>query len=123
MREGDKNTKFFLVQCNEMRQHNFIKGIRDEHGVWQTEKSRATDVAIDYFQKFFTSSNPHVSSILGCLEGMEGVINEESNNQLLKDFTSSEVSQSLKQMYPTKAPSPDGMSAIFLPNLLGDCWP
>ena len=92
MREGDKNTKFFHAQCNEMRQHNFIKGIRDEHGVWQTKKSRAIDVAIDYFQKNFTSSNPQVSSILGCLEGMEGVINEESNNQLLKDFTSSEVS-------------------------------
>ncbi len=54
-----------------------------------------------------------MSSILGCLEGMEGVINEDLNNQLLKDFTSSEVSQSLKQMYPTKAPSSDGMSAIF----------
>uniref|UniRef100_A0A2N9G0A2 Endonuclease/exonuclease/phosphatase domain-containing protein n=1 Tax=Fagus sylvatica TaxID=28930 RepID=A0A2N9G0A2_FAGSY len=34
-------------------------------------------------------------------------------SKLLKDFTSSEVSQSLKQMYPTKAPSSDGMSAIF----------
>uniref|UniRef100_A0A2N9HX16 Reverse transcriptase domain-containing protein n=1 Tax=Fagus sylvatica TaxID=28930 RepID=A0A2N9HX16_FAGSY len=35
------------------------------------------------------------------------------NNMLLEDFNSEEVSQALKQMYPTKAPGPDGMSAVF----------
>jgi hypothetical protein len=44
---------------------------------------------------------------------MGTVISEDMNAQFLEDFTSAEVSEALKQMYPTKAPGPDGMSAIF----------
>ena len=113
MKEGDKNTKFFHAQCNERRQQNCIKGPKDAQGVWQTEKSRIADVAVEYFHNIFASSTPQVSLISTCLEGMERVIDEDMNNLLLEDFTSSEVSQALKQMYPTKAPGSDGMSTIF----------
>jgi hypothetical protein len=44
---------------------------------------------------------------------MDRVITDDMNNQLLEDFTPTEVSQALKQMYPTKALGVDGMSAIF----------
>jgi hypothetical protein len=116
MKEGDKNTKFFHAQCNEQRQQNCIKGLRDGQGVWQTEKSRIADVAVEYFQNIFTSTTPQMSLISTCLEGMERVIDEDMNNLLLEDFTSSEVSQALKQMYPIKASGSDGMSAIFYQN-------
>ena len=113
MKEGDKNTKIFHAQCNERRQQNFTKGLRDEHGVWQTDKSWVADIAIDYFQKIFTSSAPQLSSIDACLEGMGTVISEDMNAQFLENFTSAEVSEALKQMYPTKAPGPDCKSTIF----------
>uniref|UniRef100_A0A2N9GZ45 Reverse transcriptase zinc-binding domain-containing protein n=1 Tax=Fagus sylvatica TaxID=28930 RepID=A0A2N9GZ45_FAGSY len=90
MKEGDKNTKFFHAQCNEQRQQNCIKGLRDGQGVWQTEKSRIADVAVEYFQNIFTSTTPQMSLISTCLEGMERVIDEDMNNLLLEDFTSSE---------------------------------
>ena len=35
------------------------------------------------------------------------------NDQLSRKFTSEEVHKALQQMHPTKAPGPDGMSAIF----------
>ena len=35
------------------------------------------------------------------------------NQFLTKEFTKEEVEEALKQMHPTKAPGPDGMSAIF----------
>ena len=35
------------------------------------------------------------------------------NNDLTRDFTMDEVKEVLQQMHPTKAPNPDGMSAIF----------
>ncbi len=35
------------------------------------------------------------------------------NRELLSECKAEEVHQALKQMYPTKAPGPDGMSAIF----------
>ena len=35
------------------------------------------------------------------------------NNDLTRDFTMDKVKEVLQQMHPTKAPDPDGMSAIF----------
>ena len=35
------------------------------------------------------------------------------NHDLIKDFSAEEVRTALRQMHPTKAPGPDGMSAIF----------
>ena len=35
------------------------------------------------------------------------------NQDLIREFTKEEVEDALKQMHPTKAPRPDGMSAIF----------
>lgn len=35
------------------------------------------------------------------------------NQSLSKEFTKEEVEEAFKQMHPTKAPGPDGMSAIL----------
>uniref|UniRef100_A0A2N9G552 Reverse transcriptase domain-containing protein n=1 Tax=Fagus sylvatica TaxID=28930 RepID=A0A2N9G552_FAGSY len=113
MSEKDKNTKYFHAFCNQRRQTNLIRGLRDDAGVWQTEKSRMAKIAVNYFQNIFTSIRPTEESVNSCLEGMEGLVTDEMNTALLKDFTEKEVTQALKQMYPTKAPGPDGMSAIF----------
>ena len=40
-------------------------------------------------------------------------VSEEMNHDLIKDFSAEEVRTALRQMHPTKAPGPDGMSAIF----------
>jgi hypothetical protein len=79
MSEGDKNTKFFHAQCNHRRQLNSIKGLRDNHGVWQTDKSKILKIAVDYFKTIFTSWNPSLDSIQSCLEGVEGIVMVELN--------------------------------------------
>jgi len=41
------------------------------------------------------------------------MVSEELNEDLTKEFTADEVRAALRQMHPTKAPGPDGMSAVF----------
>lgn len=111
--EGDKNTKYFHAQCNHRKKLNCVKGLRYNNGVWQTDRTKIAEIAMDYFQSIFSSANPNSATIASCLEGVEKVVSDEMNCQMLQDFSAEEVSQALTQMYPTKAPGPDGMSTIF----------
>ena len=91
MSERDKNTKYFHAFCNQHRQTNLIRGLRDDAGVWQTKKSRMAEIAVNYFQNIFTSTRPTEESVNSCLEGMEGLVTDEMNTALLEDFTKKEV--------------------------------
>lgn len=44
---------------------------------------------------------------------MPFLVTEDMNDNLIRDFTRKEVEAALKQIHPTKAPRPDGMSAVF----------
>lgn len=42
-----------------------------------------------------------------------GQVTDSMNEDLTKEFTRDEIYTTLKQMQPTKAPGPDGISPIF----------
>ena len=113
LKEGDKNTKKFHAQCNQRRKTNLISGLQDDDGVWHTDQSKISELAIAYFKNIFTSTQPTNENINMCLRGMDQKVTDAMNRELLSEYTVEEVHQALKQMYPTKAPGPDGMSAIF----------
>lgn len=114
LKEGDHNTKYFHHKASQRRRKNSIKEILDERGQWQVEYKR-DQVILDYFQNIYSSSVQHdvIGSKLGCLEGLEGRINEEMNQLLIKDFEEQEVFKALQKMHPSKAPGPDVLAPVF----------
>ena len=64
-----------------------------------------------YFHNMFTSSNP--MGIDQVVNVVDRIVTADMNRWLMREFDASEVRQALFQMHPTKAPGPDGMSAIF----------
>nr|XP_023921575.1 uncharacterized protein LOC112033027 [Quercus suber] len=58
IKDGDKNTKFFHGTAAQRKQQNFIKGLKDNEGVWQTEEGIVSKMLIDFYSELFTSSSP-----------------------------------------------------------------
>ena len=110
-KEGDRNTKFFHAYGSERRRKNTILGLWNDDGVWRENKDSINATEISYFKKIFSTSSP--SRINEVICALSRCVSDDMNTELTKTFTRDEVIIALKQLHPTKAPGPDGMSAIF----------
>ncbi|XP_074288026.1 uncharacterized protein LOC141613185 [Silene latifolia] len=120
LKDGDRNTKFFHTRAGERKQKNFIARLVDDDGNAKTDEEGIGAVAIDYFQRLFTSSNP---SNFEVLDGIGQRVMPEMNACLMKDYTEEEVTEALNQMHPLKAPGPDGMNGLFFQTYWGTVGP
>ena len=107
----DENTNFFHVQASEWRKQNTITGIWDGQGRWCNEKDSIVQVAVDYFENIYKPASPTL--VHEVTAAIPTRVTEEVYESLNKNFTREEVTTALKEIHPTKAPSLDGMSAIF----------
>ena len=111
MNSGDHNSKYFHSKASDQRKENTIYGILDENGNWCDSTESIADVDVSYFENLYTTSHP--SRISKLTRAIPTRVTPKMNQSLIKQFTKEEVETALKQMHPTKAPGPDGMSAIF----------
>ncbi|BFG35644.1 hypothetical protein CerSpe_219180 [Prunus speciosa] len=111
LRDGDRNTRFFHQRANTRKQRNNIQGLIDSNGVWKEEGAAVQEIVVDYFTHLFTSNCRRREDIL--LNTVDPCVTPTMNASLLTDFTEQEVKHAVFQMYPTKAPGPDGMPPVF----------
>jgi hypothetical protein len=118
LRFGYRNTKFFHASTTQRRKKYQIIKIQDERGTtWETPE--AIKVAfVDYFTNLFMAGGG--GNIKPCLQNISTKVTDGMNSDLLKAFTSEEVTQARQQMGPLKAPGPDGYPAGFFSKSLGD---
>ena len=69
------------------------------------------EVAISYFEKLYTTSQPN--RIQEVVNAIDPKVSVEMNQSLIKQFTREEVEATPKEMHLTKSHGLDGMSAIF----------
>ena len=104
---GDRNTSYFHAKASARQKKNYMEGLMDDNGQWHIEENKMGELVINYYTDLFSSSNPLEFAEL--LQAMQPKVTTEMNHRLTMDFSGEEVWMALKQMYPLKAPSPDGM--------------
>ena len=108
---GDKNTKFFHATASQRRRKNWIVGLQDLNGVWQEDKEEIERTILGYFENIYKSDQP--TCFEASLSSITTRVSTDMNEDLIADFKVEEVWNAFKQMHPTKAHEPDGMSLIF----------
>ena len=96
-----------------------MEGLLDNDGVWQIEEDKLEEIAIGYFRDLFSTSN--LVDFSDLLLAMQPKVTHAMNEWLVRPFMESEVNVALKQMYPLKAPGPNGMPPLFFQHFWSTC--
>lgn len=70
-------------------------------------------IVLEYFETLFTSSSPSEAVIGRVLETVERKVDDQMNQLLCARFTDIEIRRALFDIYPDKAPGPDGLSTLL----------
>ena len=93
------------------KEKNFIKGLKDDEGVWHEDEDTCARMLNEFYSQLFTSSQPH--DLDRILDGVVEVVTDEMREDLARPYTSEEIDVAIKEMAPLNAPSPDGMPPLF----------
>ncbi|KAL5754887.1 hypothetical protein ACOSP7_023107 [Xanthoceras sorbifolium] len=121
LRAGDRNSKCFYAKASQRRRRNHINGLIDERGFWRPDVEDIQHIISDYFGKRFSFSSPSPSNFDNVLQVVGRKVSNDMNLKLWATFTKEEVRCTLMQMAPSKAPSPDGLLALFFRKTLEYC--
>jgi hypothetical protein len=109
--EGDKNTCFFHLRASQIKKINRITRLtRPNGGVTQDDQEMA-DLTSTFYEDLYISEG--VTNMGEVINVIPVKVTEQMNMDLLKPFEEHEFKTALFQMFPTKAPGPDGFPTHF----------
>ena len=108
---GDKNTRFFHLRASQHRKKNKITSLKRPDGQVTEDAQEMGSLATNFYKSLFSLEG--VSDMERVLQNVPIKVTPEMNDMLLTPFDSKEVKEVLFQMFPTKAPGPDGFPAHF----------
>ena len=108
----DLNTKYFHLSTLIRKRSNAVNFLKLDSGVWVSSRANIGDNFTAHFSNIFTSSNPPIEPEL--LNLFPPIITEEDNALLSSILADEEILDALASLGSTKAPRPDGFTALFL---------
>ena len=88
--------------------------------MWQEEEDKVEEIVVGYYRTLFRTNN--LTNFTELLAAIQRKVTPVMNQQLTREYSEHEVKVALKQMYPLKAPGPDGMFPPVFPALLAYLW-
>lgn len=108
---GDKNTYFFHLRASRRRWKNQIKYLLCPDGQLTEDKGEMEAMATAFYKDLYTSEGVHDKDRV--LETVLRKVTPKMNASLNAPYSHHEVKTALFEMFPTKAPRPDGYPAHF----------
>jgi hypothetical protein len=105
------NTIFFHQKASSRRKKNRVQRLTRPNGTVCEDPVELEQMAVDFYENLYASEG-----VIGMEEVLSPVpckVTGEMNNMLSRDVTQGEVKKALFQMFPTKAPGPDGFPTHF----------
>lgn len=110
----DLNTRYFHLSTIIRQRRNTIEYLKTEDGRWLDNRQEIGNHICGFFQSLFQSSQPVLDSDLAAL--IPGVITEDDNDSLCSPPSEAEILAAVKSTGGSKAPEPDGITALFYQN-------
>ena len=111
LKAGDLNTSYFHSRATQRNRRNFISKLTCEDGGVVKDEQKIGEMMAFYFSDFKTTTAP--SNFEPILQGIERKVTPHMNLELTREYTTSEIEATLKQMKSISALGPDGMPPIF----------
>lgn len=111
LNRGDMNSTFFHNSVKAARARKHIDKLLNAQGELVFSEAAKGDVAVQYYSELFTSSNPQ--PFQDWFQDMRPRVSTQMNAELTKPVSVAEVRDAVFSIHPSKAPGPDGMSALF----------
>jgi len=107
----DLNTRFFHTSTLIRRRRNAIDLLKSSTDGWISNRNSIGDFFVSNFKHLFASTNPTANNEL--LDLFHCSVSAEENSMLCAIPTETEIHAALASLGASKAPGPDGFTALF----------
>lgn len=102
---------FFHLRASQRRRRNRIKCLRRADGQFVKDENEMASLALDFYKDLYRSKG--TEDMDRVLDTVPMKIMEVMNELLVAPFSKEEIKTMLFQMFPMKAPGPDGFLEHF----------
>lgn len=106
-----KKAQFFHLRASQRKKRNKIEKLKKTNGTVTSDEREMSGMAYQFYKTLYTSEG--TTNMDRVLETVPLKVTEEMNSLLMSPFGKEEVKEALFQMFPTKAPGPDGFPTHF----------